>query len=176
VNVFLNGRNFLQSGFLTNTSGLDIVAASYSFGAPEPGIATWEFFSESPAGFRADVLGDGAHYQTFQWSGLSIAPGGLFTFGGFDIDYIVTVMPLVVSSQILDFTGDSLRNAFITATLRNGTVLSGSLLRTGWTTDQQFTLSVDNGAPPVPEPGTLLLLVTGMAGMGRAVFKRRRPA
>jgi hypothetical protein len=171
VDVFLNGGSFLQAGSLINMSGIDIVAVTYSFGSPEPGTATWEVNTETPAGTRADFLGDGAHYQTFQWTGLSIAPGARFLFDGFDIDDIVSVTPLVVDSLIIDTTGDSLRNAFITATMANGTELRGSLLRSAWTLDQRFTLSPDNGSAPVPEPGTLLLLLTGAAGMARAVSR-----
>jgi hypothetical protein len=172
VDVFLSGGDFLQAGSLTNMSGMDIVAVNYSLGSPEPGIATWEVNNEAPPGARADWLSDGAHYQTYQWSGLSIAPGATFSFSGFDIDYIVSVAPLEVSSEILDLTGDSLRNAFITATMANGAVLRGSLLPSAWQVDQRFTLA--DASAPVPEPGTLLLLVTGAAGMARSVQARRR--
>lgn len=172
ASAVLNGGSFIQSGSITNNSsaGLNIVSVTYSLGAPADGIATFENFVEAPPGFvRSDGLSDGAHFQTISWSGLSIAPGGTFNFGGLDIDLILTLTPLNVTGVIIDNVGTSLAHAFVSVMFDNGGVASAPLVQQGWTVDQRLTLGE---TATVPEPATLLLLGGGLA----AGYYRRRKA
>lgn len=173
----LNLSSFLQEGSLANnaSSSANITSISYSFGTAADGIATWEIASESPAGFsRTDFLSDAVHYQTITWSGLSIAPGGTFNFGGLDIDLIDTLSPLSVTGSTLDEDGDSLdslRNSLVTITWSDGTSDNEALARIGWANNQTLTF-VAGDAVAVPEPTTLSLIGGALAGL--AIMRRKR--
>jgi len=171
ASAVLDGGSFIQSGSITNDSdgGLNIVTVIYSLGVPADGIATWENFSEAPSGFvRSDVLSDGVHYQTISWSGLNVTPGNSFNFSGLDIDLIVALSPLNVTSLTLGGPS-SLANAFVTVVFDNGATASAPLVQQDWRQTQNLELT---GAKPVPEPAMALLALVGAAG----VCLRRRGA
>ena len=172
ADAFLNGGSFIQSGSVTNTSAADsIVAVIYSLGTAADGIATWENYLESPLPFtRSDALTDGAHYQTITFSGLSIAPGGTFNFSGLDIDLILTLLPLNVTSGIIDNAGTSLKNASISVLFSGGGMASAELNETGWTVSQNLKLGE---VAAVPEPGSIFLLGLGLSGLALAARRQR---
>jgi hypothetical protein len=179
--VFLRGNIDLEAGTITNLSdnGLAMESISYSFGAAEDGVATWDagqsywlLHPESvPEGVKitkSNDLTDPRYFQTITFSEFSIAPGGSFSFHGIDIDLIVDLSPLLVDGSTIDTVGRSLRNAFISVTFSDGETSRGALHQTPWTVDQRW----DPPPPPLPEPSTGLLLVIGLAGLW--VFRSRR--
>jgi hypothetical protein len=174
ASAFLLGANYIQSGSVTNNSaGLNIVQVIYSLGTPADGIATWEIYTEAPSGFvRSDWLLDADHYQTISWSGLSVLPGGTFSFSGLDIDYITTLVPLNVTGGYLDDIGTSLANASLTVIFNDGSHASSALVQQAWHLDQNLTLGPQTSA--VPEPTSLLLLGAGLCGTALAAYRRRK--
>jgi hypothetical protein len=172
ASVFLSGSNYIQSGTVTNNSdgGLNIIQVIYSLGTAADGIATWENYSETPAGYvKSGGLADGVHYQTISWSGLNIAPGATFNFGGLDIDFIQTMSPLVVLSSPLGGPS-TLAHAYFSVVFSGGGTSSASLVQQEWGLDQNLTLG---GQQPVPDPGSTLLLL-GMGLVGLRAWRKRQ--
>jgi hypothetical protein len=169
ASVALTG--FIQNGTVTNdaASTANITSVVYSLGPAGDGIATWD--GSTGGGVASDFLSNPSFFQTVTWSGLSVAPGTVFNFGGLDIDLIQTLNPLSVTGSILDDTGASLVGAFVTVTWSDGASGTSPLLQQAWIQPQQFDIA-SNGAA-VPEPGVLGLLGLGALMMVLAARRRR---
>lgn len=171
ASVTLSG--FIQNGSVANNaaSTANITSVVYGLGPPGDGIATWDGSSGTDGGVASNFLSNPNWFQTITWSGLSIAPGAAFNFGGLDIDLILTLNPLDVTGGILDNTGASLVGAFMTVTWSDGSFGTQPLAQTPWDVNQSFRI-VSNGAA-VPEPGVLGLLALGALVLGVAARRRR---
>lgn len=169
ASVALSGSSFLQAGSVTNSQGEghSIVRITYTLGTPEVGVATWE---TEGSGTASDFLSDPNWFQTVTWSGLNIADGDSFNFGGLDIELIASLAPLVIDQGTIDNVGTSLRNASVTVEWSNGAVGSEALNLTGWTVNNSFRVVA--GDANVPEPASLLLVGLGL--LGAAVRARRK--
>lgn len=169
VTVQLNGATFLQSGRFTNDAASVATSFVYSLGAPANGVATWD---AAGTGTPSEFLADPDYFQTITWSGLSVAPGGTFTFSGLDVDLIATLSPLSVDAATIDTVGSSLRNGFVGIGFADGSSCRVSLNATGWTVSQLLNCAI-GGPVPVPEPATWGLVALG-AGLAAVVRRRRR--
>lgn len=166
--VHLNGGDFIQSGSVTNTSGVgvDIIQVVYDLGTQADGIAIWEIFGST--GSHSNFLA-GNHYSTETWSGLSVGSGGTFNFSGLDIDLIVTVAPPVVSSGIIPIPGGpSLANASVSVFFSDGSFGTASLVQQDWNVSQDLVIGA------VPEPETYAMLIAGLGLLGFAARRRQQ--
>jgi VPDSG-CTERM motif len=160
--------SFIQDGSVVNDagSGSSISSIIYSLGTAADGIATWD--SGSGGGTASDFLSDPQYFQTVTWSGLNVAPGASFNFGGLDIDLITTLVPLSVTGAVLDETGSSLANGYLTILWANGATGTTALTQQAWSQTQNLTVQ----ASGVPDGGaTIALLGLAMSGMA---FARRK--
>jgi hypothetical protein len=159
--------SFIQSGTITNDigSGANITQIIYDLGGPEDNLATWD--SGTGGGTASNFLSDPSFFQTITWTGLSIAPGGNFGFGGLDIDLIETVTPLSAVGSPLGGP-ETLRLASVTIFWSNGQSGSAPLVQQNWDTDQHLTVQASSA---VPEPGTISLFAIGLAAL---LIRRRR--
>jgi hypothetical protein len=169
--VTLDGDWYLQAGEVLNQSdaGIFVTDIISSLGAQVDGAGVWEdYLSE---GLRADRLaGSSTHYSSQIWSGLQLASQATWTFGGLDLDRIVHASTGEVDSQNLDFSGASLRQAYVQVTFSDGYHEQVRLAELGWNVTQ--VLRIGETVAPVPEPAPALMLV---AGLGAVLFGRRKP-
>jgi hypothetical protein len=164
--VHLDGGDFIQSGTVTNTSGvgIDIVQVVYDLGTQADGIAIWEIFGST--GTHSNFL-TGDWYSTETWSGLSVGSGGNFNFSGLDIDLIETVVPPVVTSSTLGGPS-SLAHASFTVFFSDGSSGTASLVQQDWALNQDLVINA------VPEPETYAMLIAGLGLLGFAARRRQQ--
>ena len=166
--IHLNGGDFIQSGSVTNTSGVgvDIVQVVYDLGTQADGIAIWEI--NSSTGTHSNFL-TGNWYSTETWGGLSVGSGGTFNFSGLDIDLIETVVPPVVTSAIIPIPGGpSLANASVSVFFSDGSFGTASLVQQDWNVGQDLVIGA------VPEPETYAMLLAGLGLLGFAARRRQQ--
>jgi len=166
--IHLNGGDFIQSGSVTNTSGVgvDIVQVVYDLGTQADGIAIWEI--NSSTGTHSNFL-TGNWYSTETWGGLSVGSGGTFNFSGLDIDLIETVVLPVVTSAIIPIPGGpSLANASVSVFFSDGSFGTASLVQQDWNVSQDLVIGA------VPEPETYAMLLAGLGLLGFAARRRQQ--
>lgn len=164
-------QSFIQTGSVMNSasSGGNISAIVYDLGTAGDGIATWD--TGVGGGVASNFLSDPRYFQTVTWSGLSVAPGDVFSFAGLDIDVITTLTPFSASGAIpLDGGTASLVNATLSIFWDNGDFGSVSLEQQAWTLTQN--LRIDS---VVPVPAAVWLFGSGLVGL-LGVARRRAAA
>ena len=168
--VTLDGDWYLQAGTVLNQSdaGILVTGVTYSMGAQEDGAGVWgDYLSD---GHHADRLaGSSTHYSSQVWSGLQLASQETWTFDGLDLDRIVHAPTGEVDSQNLDFSGASLRHAYVQVTFSDGYHAQVRLAELGWDVTQ--VLRIGETIAPVPEPALEMMLA---AGLGVVLFGRRK--
>jgi hypothetical protein len=88
---------------------------------------------------------------------------------GVDLDRIVDASTGEVDSQNLDFSGASLRHAYVVVHFSDGFHGQARLTETGWDVTQ--VLRIGDAVSPVPEPVPGFMLA---AGLGLVTLARRR--
>ncbi len=162
--------NFIQNGSITNNaaSTASVTSIVYDLGTPSNGNATWDsnFGDTLAAGVASNFLSDTRWFQTITISGLNVSAGSSFQFSGFlnglDIDLIQTLVPLSVTSDILDEVGTSLVGASMTVFWSNGDSASANLTPKAWRLSQDLNFSATTSSVPVP--AAAWLFATGLAG------------
>jgi len=120
------------------------------------GAITWNGFQLNASGAPGDLTD--AVVQPIDYftgglgSGAVLGPTAIFT---------INIAPSVANGTLFPLGGNSLTIFYVGANGQESQV------------DVNFEIRVQNGPPPqVPEPATLLLLSSGLAGL--AAYKRRR--
>lgn len=166
--IFLDGNRFLQAGSVTNHSGpgVYLTQVQYQIGFASAGDAVWQLNSSTGShfGFIKDNW-----YTVEVLTGLHIAPGASFSFGGLDIDLITSMNPVTVSNTLIDDIGTSLSHASILLSFSDHTFGGVQLNKTGWTVSQNLKV-----AASVPEPQTYALTGMGLALAGFVARRRRQ--
>lgn len=168
--VTLDGDWYLQAGEVLNQSDDDIriTGFTYSMGAQADGVGVWETYL-STAQSAHWLAGNSTHYSSEVWSALDVVSQASWRFSGLDLDRIVSTATGEVDSQNLDFSGQSLRNAYVSVRFSDGYCGHASLATLGWNVTQ--VLTIGDAVSPVPEPGANLMLG---AGLGLVLLGRRK--
>lgn len=170
--VTLEGDWYLQAGAVLNQSddGIEVTGFTYSMGEQTDGAGVWE--AHLGGGQHKQALaGTTGHYTTQGWTGLAVPSQSTWYFGGLDLDRIIRASTGEVDSQNLDFSGESLRHAYVQVTFSDGHRGQAVLAVQGWDVTQ--VLRIGEAVSPVPEPGAGLMLVVGLGwvslrGSGRS--------
>lgn len=123
--MFINSLSGWNSGSIANssTAGYTLDAFSFSFGAPESGIAAWDLdigLDRTAGGTASNCLVPRV-CQTITWTGLALSPGQSFSWSGLDVETLVTVSPLLAIGE-----PGALTNAQLTYWFDSGDVLTGA--------------------------------------------------
>jgi hypothetical protein len=158
--VFLDGDNYIQNGFIKNTSNLPGVFLEkfvLSTGTMEQGAAVFENWLST--GQHSNYLpGSTSHYTDEIYSGLTLGFNQTFTFFGLDIDMFDPQSVGGINHADIDNIGGSLRNASVSFFFSDGYSRSVELNETGWGVPQQLSFTE---VSPVPEPATVILFAIG---------------
>jgi len=148
LSLVLNPANYVgQAG------GSVTLMGTFTNGA---GAITWNGFQLNASGAPGDLT-DAAvqpidYFTGGLGSGAVLGPTAIFT---------INIAPSVANGTLFPLGGNSLTIFYVGANGHESQV------------DVNFEIRVQNGPPPqVPEPATLLLLSSGLAGL--AAYKRRR--
>lgn len=149
LSLVLNPANYVgQSG------GSVTLIGTFTNGA---GAITWSGFQLNASGAPGDLT-DAAvqpinYFSGGLASGAVLGPTAIFT---------INIAPTVANGTLFPLGGNSLTIFYVGSNGQESQV------------DVNFEIRVQNGQPPpgVPEPATLLLLSSGLAGL--AAYKRRR--
>ncbi len=174
VGNFTSG-SFLQSGTITNSSGLTLTGITIDLGvdsgAAGNGTPIWDIngglYSGSPTGtFTNPISGD--YFFTVSWLGLSIGDGSSFSYSNLDYDGLS-------SGGIFNAGGRTLLDGseMITLFFDNGSSASANLPAgspSGLNVDILGTMNV------VPVPASLPLLAFGLGSLGLFVRRKRKDA
>ena len=168
--VTLYGDWYLQAGEVLNQSddGIHITGFTYSMGAQADGVAVWETHLGTGRSMQW-IPGSSTHYSKEVWPSLDIGSQATWRFSGLDLDRIVDSATGEVDSENLDFSGESLRNAYVSVRFSDGFSGQAPLATQGWNVTQ--VLFIGDAVPPVPEPATSLMLG---AGLGLVLLGRGR--
>lgn len=173
--VTLDGDWYLQAGEVLNQSddGIRITGFTYSMGAQADGVGVWETYLSTgePTHWLA---GNSTHYSNEAWSALDVASQATWHFSGLDLDRIVNTATGEVDNLNLDFSGESLRNAYVSVRFSDGYCGHAHLATQGWDVTQ--VLYIGDAVSAVPEPGTSLMLGAGLGVVLLGRYRRRDAA